>query len=32
MKPVSPAANFSFDFQDLLFQPVADNPAAVRAE
>jgi CubicO group peptidase (beta-lactamase class C family) len=32
MKPVSPAADFSFDFQDLLFQPIAGNQAAAGAE
>ncbi len=25
MKPVSPLADFSFDYQDLLFQPVVEN-------
>jgi hypothetical protein len=27
MKPVSPIADFSYDYQDLLFTPVAAEPA-----
>ena len=26
MKPVSPIADFSFDYQDLLFEPVPEQP------
>lgn len=29
MQPVSPLTDFSFDFQDLLFSPVKETPAAV---
>jgi CubicO group peptidase (beta-lactamase class C family) len=32
MEPVSPAIDFSFDFQDLLFTPVRDEEARARDE
>jgi hypothetical protein len=32
MKPVSPAADFSFDFQDLLFSPVSNESSKTKVD